>query len=222
MKNILLMTTTALALLAAPAFAQGCNAGCQLNRWENNAQYRTTPNLTRILRELDNEDQRLVSGAYDPTTGTLTLHTEDMIPGADGDISRRDVVITGLQARDGTDGANGRDGIDGADGTNGRDGADAVFPQDSLDRMMDRYGHSLAASTALGGLEIRTPGEGDWSLGGGIGGIIQGGDSFEAISLGVRYGISDRVSVYAKVSQSLQGNSTSWFVGAEMLLGGSR
>jgi len=88
--------------------------------------------------------------------------------------------------------------------------------------MMDRYGHSVAASTALGGLELRTPGEGDWSIGGGIGGIIQGGDNFEAISLGVRYGISDRVSVYGKVSQSLQGNSTAWFVGVEAVLGGTR
>ena len=204
MKNTLLTTAAALTLMAAPVYAQGCNAGCQLQRLENNPQLRTPANIVSAMRELNNEDQRLVSGAYDATTGTLTLQTQDMRAGADGNISRRDVVITGLEARDGAD------------------GADAVFPQDSFDRMMDRYGHSVAASTALGGLELRTPGEGDWSIGGGIGGIIQGGDNFEAISLGVRYGISDRVSVYGKVSQSLQGNSTAWFVGVEAVLGGGR
>ena len=209
-KTLMMMTAVAMTLVAAPTFAQGCNAGCQINHWENNIQYRTTPNLTRILRELDNEDQRLVSGAYDAATGTLTLQTQDMRAGADGDISRRDVVITGLEARDG------------ADGANGVDGADAVFPQADFDRMMDRYGHSLAASTALGGLELRTPGEGDFSIGGGIGGIIQGGDNFEAISLGIRYGISDRATIYGKVSRSFNGGSTAWFVGVEILLGGGQ
>jgi len=199
-----MMTAAALTLMAAPVYAQGCNAGCQLQRLENNPQIRTPANIVSAMREIDNEDQRLVSGAYDATAGTLTLQTQDMRAGADGNISRRDVVITGLDARDGAD------------------GADAVFPQDAFNNMMDRYGHSVAASTALGGLELRTPGEGDWSIGGGIGGIIQGGDNFEAISLGVRYGISDRVSVYGKVSQSLQGNSTAWFVGAEAVLGGTR
>ena len=204
-KTLLTTAAAALTLMAAPAFAQqGCNAGCQLNRLENNPQIRTPANFVALTRELNNEDQRLVSGTYDAATGNLTLQTQDMVAGADGDISRRDVVITGLEARDGAD------------------GADAVFPQDSFDRMMDRYGHRLAASTALGGLELRTPGEGDWSIGGGIGGIIQGGDNFEAISLGVRYGISGRVSVYGKVSQSLQGNSTAWFVGVEAVLGGTR
>jgi len=205
MKKTLLTTAAALTLMAAPAFAQqGCNAGCQLNRLENNPQLRTAANFLDLVDEINNEDQRLVSGTYDPTTGELTLQTQDMVAGADGDISRRDVVITGLQARDGAD------------------GADAVFPQDAFNNMMERYGNGIAASTALGGMELRTPGEGDWSIGGGIGGIIQGGDNFEAISLGVRYGISDRVSVYAKVSQSLQGNSTAWFVGAEAVLGGTR
>ena len=223
MKKTLMITAAALTLMAAPAFAQqGCNAGCQLNRLENNPQIRTAGNIVNTMRELNNEDQRLVEGTYDPTTGELTLYTQDMVPGADGNISRRAVVVTDLQARDGADGADGADGTNGADGANGDDGADPVFPQDAFDNMMDRYGHSVAASTALGGLELRTPGEGDWSIGGGIGGIIQGGDNFEAISLGVRYGISDRVSVYGKVSQSLQGNSTAWFVGAEAVLGGTR
>ena len=204
MTKTLMMTAAALTLMAAPVYAQGCNAGCQLQRLENNPQIRTPANIVSAMREIDNEDQRLVSGAYDATAGTLTLQTQDMRAGADGNISRRDVVITGLDARDGAD------------------GADAVFPQDAFNNMMDRYGHSVAASTALGGLELRTPGEGDWSIGGGIGGIIQGGDNFEAISLGVRYGISDRVSVYGKISQSLQGNSTAWFVGVEAVLGGTR
>jgi len=207
MKKTLLTTAAALTLMAAPVYAQGCNAGCQLQRLENNPQLRTAANFLDVVDEINNEDQRLVSGTYDAATGTLTLQTQDMRAGADGDISRRDVVITGFEARDGVDGA---------------DGADAVFPQDAFDNMMERYGNGIAASTALGGMELRTPGEGDFSIGGGIGGIIQGGDSFEAISLGVRYGISDRVSVYGKVSQSLQGNSTAWFVGVEAVLGGGR
>ena len=205
MKNTLLITAaTALTLMAAPAYAQGCNAGCQLNKLETTPEYRTTPNLIRALREIDNEDQRLVSGTYDAASGTLTLQTQDMRAGADGNISRRDVVITGLEARDGAD------------------GADGVFPQDTFDRLQKRYGQGLAASTALGGLELRTPGAGDWSVGGGIGGIIQGGNNFEAVSLGVRYGLTPTVSIYGKVSQSLQGSSTAWFVGMEAVLGGAR
>ena len=205
-----LMTAAALTLIAAPAYAQGCNAGCQLNKLETTPEYRTTPNLIRALREIDNEDQRLVSGSYDAASGTLTLQTQDMRAGADGNISRRDVVITGLEARDG------------ADGANGADGADGVFPQDTFDRLQKRYGQGLAASTALGGMELRTPGEGDWSVGGGIGGIIQGGNNFEAVSLGIRYGLTPTVSIYGKVSQSLQGSSTAWFVGMEAVLGGAR
>ena len=201
-----LLTTAALTLMAAPVYAQGCNAGCQLNRLENNPQLRTAGNIVSAMREIDNEDQRLVSGTYDPTTGTLTLQTQDMRAGADGDISRRDVVITGLEARDGTN------------GTNGTNGADAVFPQADFDNMMARYGSGLAASTALGGLELRTPGEGQWSVSGGIGGV----NGFEAVSFGASYGLTNSVRVYAKVSQSLQGNSTAWFVGVEALLGGGQ
>ena len=58
-----LMITAALTLMAAPAFAQqGCNAGCQINRLENNPQTRTAGNIVSAMREIDNEDQRLVSG----------------------------------------------------------------------------------------------------------------------------------------------------------------
>ena len=216
MRHTLLMTATValMGLTAAPALAQGCNAGCQLQRLENNPQLRTAANFLDLVDEINKEDQRLVEGTYDPTTGELTLYTQDMVPGADGDISRRAVVVTGMQAQDGADGTNGADG---ADGTNGADG---VFPQADFDRMMDRYGSGLSAAVALGGLELRTPGEGDWSISGGIGGIIQGGDSHEALALGVQYGLSDRATVYLKVGQSLDGRSTTWFAGAEMLLGG--
>jgi len=202
MKKTLMITAAALALMAAPVYAQGCNAGCQLQRMNNNPQLVTAGNLLRALEEVNEEDQRLTDGTYDPTTGELTLYTQDMVPGADGDISRRPVVITGVQARD---------GADGADGTNGADGADAVFPQADFDRMMDRYGNGLAASTALGGLELRTPGEGQWSVSGGIGGV----NGFEAVAFGASYGLTNSVRVYAKISQPLQGNNIAWFVGVE-------
>ena len=210
------MTTVAMMLIAAPTFAQGCNAGCQLQRLENNPNLRTRANIIAAMEEINNEDQRVVAGAYDPTTGILRLQTQDMVAGADGDLSVRYVEITGFEARDGADGTNGIDGVNGANGT------DAVFPQDSFDNMMERYGYSVAASTALGGLELRTPGEGDFSIGGGIGGILQGGDSFEAVSFGLRYGISNSTTIYGKVATSLDGGSTAWFVGVEALLSGGQ
>jgi len=218
-KTLMMMTTVAMMLIAAPTFAQGCNAGCQLQRLENNPNLRTRANIIAAMEEINNEDQRVVAGTYDPTTGILRLQTQDMVAGADGDLSVRYVEITGFEARDGADGTNGIDGVDGVDGANG---TDAVFPQDSFDNMMDRYGHSVAASTALGGLELRTPGEGDFSIGGGIGGILQGGDSFEAVSFGLRYGISNRTTIYGKVATSLDGGSTAWFVGVEALLSGGQ
>jgi outer membrane usher protein FimD/PapC len=73
----------------------------------------------------------------------------------------------------------------------------------------------LATATALGGIELRTPAEGIWSYGLGIGGIVSEGDSAEAISAGIRYGVSENSSLYGKVSRSLQGDSTSWYVGFE-------
>ena len=215
-KTLMMMTAVAMMLIAAPTFAQGCNAGCQLQRLENNPNLRTRANIIAAMEEINNEDQRVVAGTYDPTTGILRLQTQDMVAGADGDLSVRYVEITGFEARDGADGTNGIDGVDGANGT------DAVFPQDSFDNMMDRYGYSVAASTALGGLELRTPGEGDWSIGGGIGGIIQGGDNFEAVSFGLRYGISDSATIYGKLSRPLGGGSTAWFVGVEALLSGGQ
>jgi len=215
-KTLMMMTAVAMMLIAAPTFAQGCNAGCQLQRLENNPNLRTRANIIAAMEEINNEDQRVVAGTYDPTTGILRLQTQDMVAGADGDLSVRYVEITGFEARDGADGTNGIDGVDGANGT------DAVFPQDSFDNMMDRYGYSVAASTALGGLELRTPGEGDFSIGGGIGGILQGGDSFEAVSFGLRYGISNSTTIYGKVATSLDGGSTAWFVGVEALLSGGQ
>ena len=144
--------------------------------------------------------------------GTNGIDGIDGIDGANG--------TNGINGIIGANGANGANGADGADGANGADGADGVFPLDTFDRMQKRYGQGLAASTALGGMELRTPGAGDWSIGGGIGGIIQGGNNFEAVSLGARYGLTPTVSVYGKVSQSLQGSSTAWFVGMEAVSGG--
>ena len=110
---------------------------------------------------------------------------------------------TGAQGPKGDTGATGQDG---KDGTNGRDGVSFGY---------DRYMNGLASTAALGGLELRTPVEGVWTYGVGFGGVMDEGDNAEAISAGIRYGVNDTSSVYGKLSRSLQGDSTSWYVGFE-------
>jgi len=242
MKLSLLVASAIMAvgtMASADTFGSKCNAGCMDRAFVKGKEPLTNENLFAFTREVNREDQRLVGGWFDSSTGELTLVTEDMTKGRDGDISRREVVVDleglkgedGKDGRDGVDGKDGRDGVDGKDGVDGedgkdgrdgvdgKDGADAVFPQQAVDNAMRemeaRFSQDLAASTALGGLEMRTPGEGDltWSVG--VGGISNAVGSAEAVSLGARYGISENLSGYGKVSRSLQGDSTAWFVGVE-------
>ena len=75
--------------------------------------------------------------------------------------------------------------------------------------------NGLASAAVLGGIELRTPTDGVWTYGVGLGGVVNEGDSAKAISAGIRYGVNGTSSIYGKVSRSLQGDSTSWYVGFE-------
>lgn len=131
----------------------------------------------------------------------------EQIAGPKGDTGAQgpkgDTGATGAQGAKGDTGATGSPGKDGAPGLNGT----------SFD--YTRYMNDLSTTASLGGVELRTPTDGVWSYGIGIGGIVSEGDSAEAISGGIRYGISDERSLYGKVSVSLDGNSTAWYIGYE-------
>ena len=117
--------------------------------------------------------------------------------------------IAGPQGEQGPRGEKGKQGKQGKQGEQGIPGVDGI----SFD--YSRYMNDISSTSALGGLELRTPTVGVWTYSIGIGGISSEGDSAEAISAGLRYGISDTGSIYGKVSRSLEGNSTSWFAGYE-------
>jgi hypothetical protein len=97
--------TAAIMALTTTAAMAGPNATQQIAAMPNGA-------LKSALTELNNEDQRLVDGHYNAETGTLTLYTQDMVAGSDGNISRRAVVVDGIIA------AQGEAGADGTNGTN--------------------------------------------------------------------------------------------------------
>jgi len=95
MKTIITATAVMLAL-SAPAFADmdergkaKCNASCQINKLPNSA-------TKRAINEVNLEDQRLTDGKLQ-ANGNLDLYTQDMQPGADGDISRRKVTVAGVE-----------------------------------------------------------------------------------------------------------------------------
>lgn len=112
----------------------------------------------------------------------------------------------GVAGADGKDGEQGLKGETGAQGPAGKDGASFDY---------SRYMNDLTTVNALGGIELRTPADGVWSYGLGIGGVVSEGDSAQAIAAGIRYGISDERSLYGKLSISLEGDSTAWFIGYE-------
>lgn len=118
----------------------------------------------------------------------------------------------GPQGPAGADGKDGRDGVDGAagaDGTSGRDGRDG--------RILNakRYESQMGADRAAGTLQTRTPTEGRWTGAAGISGTQYGADG---ISVGARYGLSDRSDIYVVIGQSFDGETT-WGVGATFILG---
>jgi hypothetical protein len=186
--------TAAIMALTTSAAMAGPNATQQIAAMPNGA-------LKSALTELNNEDQRLTDGHYNADTGTLTLFTEDMKAGADGDISRRAVVVDGIIA------AQGEAGKDGADGANGRDGIDGRDGQD-----FDASAHraALASSTALGGLQFTSLSEGQQGWAAGIGGQYEGD---VALAVGANYGVTDDVTAYASIAATVDGDGLSAFVG---------
>ena len=182
-----LTTTTLAAILLATTVYAGPNATSQINSLPNGA-------VKDAMRELNNEDQRLTDGTYDPNTGTLTLYTQDMKAGADGDIARRPVVIEGIQAKDGVD---GQDGINGLDGIDGQDGKD--------------YDPSaLASVTALSGLNLPDLTKGEFGWAAGFGGQF---DTDGAFAFGLAYGVTDTMSINGGFAVTPQGNGASGFLG---------
>jgi hypothetical protein len=95
------------AAVADNTFAPGSNAGSMINQINNNQVQPTPKNLTTLINEVNNEDQRLVEGKFDAATGTLKLYTKDMVAGNDGNDSRREVVVTGFEGMKGDTGATG-------------------------------------------------------------------------------------------------------------------
>lgn len=94
MKTILLTTT--FALISTTAWANPNQACSQGNAaWCNQVSEDIT-RLEQRIEDVNDEDQRLVDGRIDQNDGRILLYTQDMVPGRDGDISRREVVVDGL------------------------------------------------------------------------------------------------------------------------------
>ena len=177
----------AIALTASPAIAKpGCNAACLIKKLPNTA-------VKQAIAEVNNEDQRVVDGTFNAATGVLTLYTQDMVAGADGDISRRAVTIKGFEA---------------LQGAPGKDADTAVI---------NRIRGQASADRAVGSLQTRTPIAGQWTGSMGLSGT---GGSVDGIAGGVRYGLSDRSDLYIVVGRSF-GGETSWGAGATFILGGN-
>ena len=184
----------AIALTASPAIAKpGCNAACLIKKLPNSA-------VKQAIAEVNNEDQRVVDGTFNAATGMLTLYTQDMVAGADGDISRRAVTIKGFEA---LQGAPGRDGKN----------ADTA----AINAQLSRIRGQASADRAVGSLQTRTPIAGHWTGSMGLSGT---GGSVDGIAGGMRYGLSDRSDLYVVIGRSF-GGETSWGAGATFILGGN-
>lgn len=118
----------------------------------------------------------------------------------------------GLQGAKGDQGLTGGTGATGAQGLTGERGAQGA---QGADIDFSRYQNGLAAVAGIGGLELRNGIEGEWSWSGGLAGVISEGRSAEAIAVGIHYGINDDLGVYGKVSRSLKGSTTVYYIGLE-------
>jgi len=140
--------------------------------------------LRDLINRVDQEDQRVKDGSYNRNTQVLTLYTEDMVAGKDGDISRRAVNID-------------MSGVQGRDGTNG---TDAVVDYGAI-----LSGQSV--SSAIGTQELMEPVDGGWSYGIGIAGMFTDYGNDQAVSGGIAYGLSEGSMTYMKVSTDFDGSS---------------
>lgn len=196
--------TAALMMTVTPAFAKpGCNAACLIAKLPNS-------DIRQAINEVNNEDQRVVDGNFNAATGTLTLYTQDMVTGADGDISRRAVVVKGFEA---LQGEAGKDGAPGKDANTAAIYAGFAAVKDGFSRVRGQ----LRADRAMGSLQTRTPIAGQWT---GSFGLSGEGPRVDSIAGGVRYGLSDRSDLYVVVGRSFSGE-TSWGAGATFILGGN-
>ena len=186
--------TAAIMALTTSAAMAGPNASQMIGKLPAGA-------VRDAINEVNLEDQRLTDGHYNADTGVLTLYTQDMKAGSDGNISRRAVVVDGIIA------AQGEAGKDGADGTNGRDGIDGRDGQD-----FDASAHraALASSTALGGLQFQSLSKGQQGWAAGIGGQYEGDVAF---AVGANYGVTNNVTAYASIAATVDGDGLSAFLG---------
>jgi len=206
MKTIIYALSVAVALIASPVIAKpGCNAACLINKLPNTS-------IRQAINEVNNEDQRVVDGNFNAATGVLTLYTQDMVAGADGDISRRAVTIKGFEAMQGEAGAPGKDGRNGLDGKNGKNADTAA-----INAQLNRIRGQASADRAMGSLQTRTPIAGQWT---GSFGLSGAGAIVDGVAGGVRYGLSDRSDLYLVVGKAFDGG-TSWGAGATFILGGN-
>lgn len=172
-------TTTLTVMLLSTSALAGPNATQQIAALPNGP-------VKSAMIEMNNEDQRATDGTYNRETGTLTLYTQDMNAGSDGDISRRAVVIDGMAARDGIDGRHGQD--------------------------FDAASHraALATSTALGGLNFMDITKGQFGWAAGIGGQTGGDGAFAG---GISYGLGDDFMLNGSIATTFDGDGTSAFLG---------
>ena len=118
---------------------------------------------------------------------------------------------TGATGPQGPQGETGATGPQGPQGVAGKDGTSAGFSAASL----KRYESQAAADRAAGMLQTRTPQvKGQWTAAAGFSGTQNGVD---AVSVGARYGLSERSDIYVIIGQSFDGE-TSFGIGASWIL----
>jgi hypothetical protein len=219
----------ALTMTAAPAFADSSLPGCGPS---NNTPNKCNENITGP--QGDSAYQVAVDNGFDGTEVEWleTLKGETGQQGPKGD--------AGSQGETGQQGLVGNDGRDGDsayqvavnNGFNGTEvewlatlsGKDAdigdfvdVFDQYTKDMqdMRNQYMNGIANAVAIGGLNIRTPNVDQFTWGAGLGGVFDGGDSANSLAAGAAYGFTDDFSGQVKLSRSLNGGATNYFVGVE-------
>jgi len=163
------------------------------------------------IEQVNDEDQRLVDGTL--SGDTLTLYTQDMVAGKDGDIARRAVVVTGFDGLRGVNGVNGINGIDGKDANNAyvNSRIDTAMRQTRyLERNMSA---GVAAAMAIGQHQF------DPSFKGGQVGLSGGFYNGEnAVSLGVGVPLGERAFFSASIATDSGSYGESGSVGVTLQL----
>lgn len=174
-----------LALSATPSFAGGVSQS-QFNK---------------EVSRLDAEDMRIHSGVVkqrgSKTVIEVTVGDHGKSQGRSEVYTKKiDIDVTELKGNTGDTGAKGDTGDTGAKGDTGADGQD--YDKVGLDAI-------TASITAMSTLQLDKPfsNQVTWSVG--VGGQVDGD---MGVAIGMRYGITPRVSGYATVGSTLNGGAS--------------